>query len=265
MRTCVILAVRARTRARSSMCASLAMGDAGRATHERATSASACGDEGRRRGLRSRLQLAASAAPPSAPSVSAVTAQTSASSRSGERPDDKSVEAEVAHLVLQRRKRAGMLAPGPARRARRPARRAAICRASRAPRSPAPRDRPRAITARTMSPPWLTSATSASACSRRHSAIAVARPAGGRQPRRGLVGEHIDACRPRRGRRRRGRRRRRPCARRRRRIDRDDDALQAAAPRRRGSSRSCARDHSASARSSTISPSSSWRPSRVPA
>ena len=81
-----------------------------------------------------------------------------------------------------------------------------------------------------MSPPWLTSTTSASAASRRQSAIALRRPAGGRKPRHGLVGDHVDAAvlgaaggdeaagvgaLAGRGRR----------------IDRDHDALQAAAPR----------------------------------
>ena len=56
------------------------------------------------------------------------------------------------------------------------------CRAWPAPPSPARSDRPRAITARTMSPPWLTSATSASAYSLRHNAIALRRPALRRKP-----------------------------------------------------------------------------------
>ena len=52
-------------------------------------------------------------APPAAarPSIRAVTAHTSASSRSGERPDDEPVQAEVAHLVFQRGKRADVLHP----------------------------------------------------------------------------------------------------------------------------------------------------------
>ena len=104
-------------------------------------------------------------------------------------------------------------------------------------------------TASTMSPPWLTSTTSASASSRRNSATAARRPA--RRP------SALDAWR----RRAHARCRRveagrddaagvRPLPRRRRRVDRDDDAHAAAAPRRRGTPRSSARDHSASARSS---------------
>ena len=65
--------------------------------------------------------------------VSSVTAHTSASRRSGERPDERPVEAEVAHLILQLgERRIDVLHACPAHTSRRPARRAAICRASRA-------------------------------------------------------------------------------------------------------------------------------------
>ena len=88
-----------------------------------------------------------------------------------------------------------------------------------------------------MSPPWLTSTTSASARKPAPQRDGLARPAARRKPRRRLVGDHIDRavlgaaggdeaagvgalagrCR---------------------RIDRDDDARAAAAPPRRGTSRS---------------------------
>ena len=123
--------------------------------------------------------------------------------------------------------------PGPARRAARPVRRAAyLPRVARTAITGTVRSAS-AITARTMSPPWLTSTTSASASSRRHSAIAFCAQPAGESPTRSRRRSHR-TCHPRRDRPRPGRRRRRvwlptPADRPRPRC------ASAAAPRRRGS------------------------------
>ena len=75
----------------------------------------------------------------------------------------KPVRAEIAHLVLERAKTARHAPPGPVRRAPPPARPADICRASPGPSTPAASRRCSAASAVTMSPPWLTSATTRSA------------------------------------------------------------------------------------------------------
>ncbi len=176
----------------------------------------------------------------------------------------QAARAEIAHLVFQRRETRRRGAPGPARRARRPARRAAyLPRVARTLVTGTPGSASRDHRA-TMSPPWLTSTTSASASSRRHSATAFAA-----QP----------AAQARRRSRRRAHRRMPPSStpggddaagvgalRRARPADRPRPrCARAAAPRATRQPRSASRVHSASARSSMISPSSSWRPSRVPA
>ena len=114
---------------------------------------------------------------------------------------------------------------------------------------------PRAITVRTMSPPWLTSTTSASASSLRHSAIArVAQPAGD-SAGDAVVGQHVHHAVLGDGPPRRCRRRRCACSTTP--ADRPRPRCAAAAARRRrGIASISARDHSASGRSSMISPSS---------
>ena len=76
--------------------------------------------------------------------------------------------------------------------ASRPVRRAAICRATHAPASPAPDGSTSLMTAFTISPPWLISTTSASASHLRHSAIGLVRPCRWRHRRHRVVGNHID-------------------------------------------------------------------------
>ena len=85
--------------------------------------------------------------------------------------------------------------PGPARRARRPVRRAPICRASRAPCAPARRASTWASTALTMSPPWLVSATMQSASKSSNAAHGATAPSQRRRRLQRQIGEHGNARR----------------------------------------------------------------------
>ena len=193
----------------------------------------------------------------------------------GQRPDERVEPVGAArrrtrpsgpnsHIWSSSAGQAPTCATRPAHRAPRPARRAAhLPRVARTCVTGTPR-RPGACTPSTRSPPWLTSATMRSASKSRIGRDGGARPVAGRGPCDRAVGEHVgaavlaeaggdDAAGVGVG--RRGHRR----------IDRDHDAAEFGRRVRRAALDPVARHRARPARSSTSSPSSSCRPSRVPA